>query len=251
MRAAMRDSPEAARGARYPPKLQRRARYAPGRYPAMSWHAEHRLHARGRAADARVRRGRRLRRLPRRLPPGDPRRRPDRLRPHLPVRLARDPRPRRRRPRTSSIYSRHERGFALLQRALARGQPPVPPGASPTRTSTSGPTTASGTSCHTRTDAQRRLRAPATGPIIEKGVAALRSFVVEPMRYGRLFLAGDAAHIVPATGAKGMNLAIADVRRLVRGPRPALRDRRRPACSRTTPTRACGASGACSTSRGG
>ncbi|HEY7031002.1 MAG TPA: 4-hydroxybenzoate 3-monooxygenase [Thermomicrobiales bacterium] len=50
------------------------------------------------------------------------------------------------------------------------------------------------------------------GPVMEKGIAALRSFVVEPMHYGRLFLAGDAAHIVPATGAKGLNLAVADVR---------------------------------------
>jgi len=49
------------------------------------------------------------------------------------------------------------------------------------------------------------------GPILEKGITAMRSFVVEPMRYGRLFLAGDAAHIVPPTGAKGMNLAVADV----------------------------------------
>lgn len=49
------------------------------------------------------------------------------------------------------------------------------------------------------------------GPILEKGVTPMRSFVVEPMRYGRLFLAGDAAHIVPPTGAKGMNLAVADV----------------------------------------
>lgn len=54
------------------------------------------------------------------------------------------------------------------------------------------------------------------GPILQKGVTAMRSFVAEPMRYGRLFLAGDAAHIVPPTGAKGMNLAIADVRVLVR-----------------------------------
>lgn len=52
----------------------------------------------------------------------------------------------------------------------------------------------------------------ADGPILEKGIAALRSFVVEPMQYGRLYLAGDAAHIVPATGAKGLNLAVADVR---------------------------------------
>ena len=49
------------------------------------------------------------------------------------------------------------------------------------------------------------------GPSIEKSVAPLRSFVTEPMRYGRLFLAGDAAHIVPPTGAKGLNLAAADV----------------------------------------
>jgi p-hydroxybenzoate 3-monooxygenase len=51
----------------------------------------------------------------------------------------------------------------------------------------------------------------ATGPSIEKSIAPLRSFVAEPMRYGRLFLAGDAAHIVPPTGAKGLNLAISDV----------------------------------------
>jgi p-hydroxybenzoate 3-monooxygenase len=49
------------------------------------------------------------------------------------------------------------------------------------------------------------------GAIVQKGVTAMRSFVVEPMQYRRLFLAGDAAHIVPPTGAKGMNLAIADV----------------------------------------
>jgi p-hydroxybenzoate 3-monooxygenase len=52
------------------------------------------------------------------------------------------------------------------------------------------------------------------GPVLEKGVTGMRSFVVEPMQYGRLFLAGDAAHIVPPTGAKGMNLAVADVRML-------------------------------------
>jgi p-hydroxybenzoate 3-monooxygenase len=53
-----------------------------------------------------------------------------------------------------------------------------------------------------------------TGPSIEKSVAPLRSFVAEPMRFGRLFLAGDAAHIVPPTGAKGLNLAASDVRYL-------------------------------------
>jgi len=54
------------------------------------------------------------------------------------------------------------------------------------------------------------------GPILQKGVTGMRSFVVEPMRYGRLFLAGDSAHIVPPTGAKGLNLAVADVRVLAR-----------------------------------
>jgi len=49
------------------------------------------------------------------------------------------------------------------------------------------------------------------GRIIQKGVTAMRSFVAEPMRFGRLFLAGDAAHIVPPTGAKGLNLAASDV----------------------------------------
>ena len=52
------------------------------------------------------------------------------------------------------------------------------------------------------------------GPIIQKSILAMRSFVIEPMQYGRLFLAGDAAHIVPPTGAKGLNLAVADVRHL-------------------------------------
>ena len=55
-----------------------------------------------------------------------------------------------------------------------------------------------------------------TGPSIEKSIAPLRSFVAEPMRYGRLFLAGDAAHIVPPTGAKGLNLAVSDVFYLAR-----------------------------------
>jgi p-hydroxybenzoate 3-monooxygenase len=53
-----------------------------------------------------------------------------------------------------------------------------------------------------------------TGEVLEKGITDLRSFVIEPMQHGRLFLAGDAAHIVPATGAKGLNLAVADVRLL-------------------------------------
>ncbi len=56
-----------------------------------------------------------------------------------------------------------------------------------------------------------------TGPSIEKSIAPLRSFVAEPMRWGRLFLVGDAAHIVPPTGAKGLNLAVSDVHYLYHG----------------------------------
>ena len=55
------------------------------------------------------------------------------------------------------------------------------------------------------------------GPVIQKGVTGMRSYVVEPMQYGRMFLAGDSAHIVPPTGAKGLNLAVADVQVLARG----------------------------------
>ncbi len=54
-----------------------------------------------------------------------------------------------------------------------------------------------------------------TGPSFEKSIAPLRSFVAEPMRFGRLFLVGDAAHIVPPTGAKGLNLAASDVHYLI------------------------------------
>ncbi len=57
---------------------------------------------------------------------------------------------------------------------------------------------------------------PKEGPIFSKVIVGMRSFVVEPMQYGRLFLAGDAAHVVPPTGAKGLNLAVADVRVLAR-----------------------------------
>jgi len=63
-------------------------------------------------------------------------------------------------------------------------------------------------------DAAERL---VTGPSIEKSIAPLRSFVAEPMRFGRLFLAGDASHIVPPTGAKGLNLAASDVALLTQG----------------------------------
>ncbi|MDB5798394.1 MAG: 4-hydroxybenzoate 3-monooxygenase [Paucimonas sp.] len=65
-----------------------------------------------------------------------------------------------------------------------------------------------------------------TGPSIEKSIAPLRSFVAEPMKYGRLFLVGDAAHIVPPTGAKGLNLAASDVNTLSEVLRAAYLDKR-------------------------
>ncbi|AZO29158.1 MULTISPECIES: 4-hydroxybenzoate 3-monooxygenase [unclassified Mesorhizobium] len=71
----------------------------------------------------------------------------------------------------------------------------------------------------------RTAAAVTTGPSFEKSIAPLRSFVAEPMRFGRLFLAGDAAHIVPPTGAKGLNLAASDVRYLFAGLREFFSDK--------------------------
>ncbi len=117
-------------------------------------------------------------------------------------------------PLTDIIYANHPRGFALASARgpnLSRYYLQVP--------------------LDTKIDdwpdgrfwAELKARYPAdlaneivTGPSIEKSVAPLRSFVSEPMRYGRLFLAGDAAHVVPPTGAKGLNLAVSDVFYLAR-----------------------------------
>ena len=82
----------------------------------------------------------------------------------------------------------------------------------------------------------------------------MRSFVVEPMQYGRLFLAGDAAHIVPPTGAKGLNLAVADVAVLSRALTAFYRGNRQRKGERfltSTRQRASGEYGACSVSRRG
>jgi len=111
------------------------------------------------------------------------------------------------------IYSNHERGFALLSMR------------SPTLSRLY-------IQCRPEEDLddwpderiweelETRLAAPGfrleRGPILQKGITSMRSFVAEPMRHGRLFLAGDAAHIVPPTGAKGMNLAVGDVVALTR-----------------------------------
>ena len=86
--------------------------------------------------------------------------------------------------------------------------------------------------------------------MLEKGITGMRSFVAEPMQHGRLFLAGDAAHIVPPTGAKGLNLAAHDVRVLADALIEWYASGGSDAARRYSAT-ACGASGAPSTSRGG
>ena len=119
-----------------------------------------------------------------------------------------------------------------------------------TRTSPAGPTTRIWQELHTRLETDDGWKL-IEGPVLEKSITGMRSFVTEPMQYGRLFLAGDAAHIVPPTGAKGMNLAVADVRTLARALPRILRDRARRAARRLFDRRACSASGAPSISRGG
>jgi p-hydroxybenzoate 3-monooxygenase len=114
------------------------------------------------------------------------------------------------------IYNSHERGFALLSLRspeICRMYLQC----APDEDLDEWPDDRIWEELHTRTSKSDGGFTLKEGPIFEKGVAALRSFVVEPMQYGRLFLAGDAAHIVPATGAKGLNLAVADVRRLAQG----------------------------------
>ena len=110
------------------------------------------------------------------------------------------------------IYVRHPLGFALCSMRSPTRSRYYSNAVSP-RTSMPGRTSASGRSS-SRGSTTRRASALVTGPSIEKSIAPLRSFVAEPMRFGRLFLAGDAAHIVPPTGAKGLNLAASDVRYL-------------------------------------
>jgi p-hydroxybenzoate 3-monooxygenase len=110
------------------------------------------------------------------------------------------------------IYAYHERGFALLSmRSMEIGRLylQVPP----EEEINNWPDDRIWRELQVRfaTDEDWRLT---EGPILQKGITPMRSFVVEPMQHGRLYLAGDAAHIVPATGAKGLNLAAADVRLL-------------------------------------
>jgi len=111
--------------------------------------------------------------------------------------------------REELVYARHEAGFALFSmrsRELTRLYLQVPP----------DERVEAWPDARIWEELNRRLAAddgwqPEQGDILERSVTPMRSFVAEPMRCGRLFLAGDAAHIVPPTGAKGLNLAAADV----------------------------------------
>ncbi len=107
------------------------------------------------------------------------------------------------------IYANHERGFALLtMRSPTISRLYLQ--CAPDEDLAEWPDERIWSELATRLSTRDGFDLPA-GPITQKGVTPMRSFVVEPMQYGRLFLAGDAAHIVPPTGAKGMNSAIADV----------------------------------------
>ena len=209
------------------------------------------LPPRRRGARAALRRRRRLRRLPRRLP----RRRAatgtlSGPRARLPVRLARDPgRGRRRRARSSSTPPRPR--LRPPQHALAASSAASTSSATRRRHRASGPTSGSGTSSHTRFERDDGWSLE-RGPDRREGRHAMRSFVAEPMQHGRLFLAGDAVHIVPADRRQGPQPGRGRRARARRGARraglesgdDALLDAllRRPAC---------GASGAPSTSPGG
>lgn len=111
--------------------------------------------------------------------------------------------------RQELVYAHHDRGFALFSMrspTITRLYLQVAPEERLDR----WPDARIWQELHARLDGGDGWR-PNEGPVLEKTVTGMRSFVAEPMRHGRLFLAGDAAHIVPPTGAKGMNLAVADV----------------------------------------
>jgi len=112
------------------------------------------------------------------------------------------------------IYAHHERGFALVSTRSPQIQR-LYFQCDPEDEVKNWPDARIWEELHTRL-ATREGWKLAEGRIFQRGIIAMRSFVVEPMRYGRLFLAGDAAHIVPPTGAKGLNLAVNDVRVLAR-----------------------------------
>jgi p-hydroxybenzoate 3-monooxygenase len=112
------------------------------------------------------------------------------------------------------IYANHERGFALLSMrspTISRLYIQCPPDDD----IAAWPEEEIWRELHARLEVVNGWKL-AEGPVLQKGITGMRSFVVEPMQYGKLFLAGDSAHIVPPTGAKGLNLAAADVRLLSR-----------------------------------
>lgn len=112
------------------------------------------------------------------------------------------------------IYNHHDRGFALF----SMRSPEITRlylQCDPDEDIANWPDDRIWEELHKRLEGEDNLRLP-EGQIFQKGVTPMRSFVAGPMRHGRLFLAGDSAHIVPPTGAKGMNLAVADVRYLSR-----------------------------------
>ncbi len=112
------------------------------------------------------------------------------------------------------LYTNHERGFALCSmRSMTRSRNYVQCSLDDSVEKWSDD--AFWDELRRRLDPQA-AESLITGPSLEKSIAPLRSFVAEPMRFGRLFLAGDAAHIVPPTGAKGLNLAASDVKLLGR-----------------------------------
>ncbi|WP_280548793.1 4-hydroxybenzoate 3-monooxygenase [Halomonas sp. 11-S5] len=112
------------------------------------------------------------------------------------------------------IYARHERGFALCSmRSSTRSRYYIQVGLDEKVEDWSDERFWEELKRRIPDDVAEKL---VTGPSIEKSIAPLRSFVVEPMQFGRLFLVGDAAHIVPPTGAKGLNLAASDVNTLYR-----------------------------------
>jgi p-hydroxybenzoate 3-monooxygenase len=121
------------------------------------------------------------------------------------------------------IYTHHDRGFALHSMRspeVTRLYLQVPPDEDIER----WPDERIWEELQTRMALEGEDFALNQGEIFDKGITPMRSFVAEPMRRGRLFLAGDAAHIVPATGAKGLNLAVADVRVLARALRAYFAD---------------------------